>query len=705
MMQDQQTYQRAVVAAIIGLLAQSCLSLVVLVASLWAGSHALTTTTWYLFGGLPIWIILLLIYYQHRLERIESLETEQLVRTDTTAAAIFDEHAEDLQISRRRLARLNKWGPNVVSLFVAGYLLIVGLLRMYDGDAILSLESFGEFFATPGADKGNRVLAEWVDSGPITILSVSLALVMFLVARYISGMTKAKQWQLLRGGAGYLMGNAVVTVMIGVASIVMLFGGGNKVGFQILTMVVPLFMTLIGAEIAVAFLLNLYRPRRSGEVPRPAFDSRLLGWLTSPESLGRIVSETLNYQFGFEISRSWFYQVLSRAITPMLILGVVALMLLSSLVVVQPHEQAIVIRMGRIVGQPLEPGMHFKLPWPFSTARAYPVGRIQQIAVGSIDHPPEPGTAILWTTSHTHDEEEKERFLITAATRLEGIKRTSGQDSVEESVPGTSLVAAEVFVQHKIDNLQRYVQAGEKESERMLRVLANRCVKEYFANHDIDTILGHGRVQAGQELQGMIQEAVDDPRLELGLKVVFVGVAGVHPPQEEDVAASFHRQIGALQVKQSSIRKAEREAVMTLAKVAGSRDLALRIDQAITHVDELKRQKADPAAVKEADDQVKQLLEKEAKGRAAELIQQARAYRSQRALGEQAAARRFEAQLTAYRQAPHYYRRRAHLDALLKHITNARVFSISGELGTPSVIEVDLSDTAIGYDTAMDAEP
>ena len=42
-------------------------------------------------GGLPIWIILWLVYNQHRLERVEALETEQLAADDARTTAFFDE--------------------------------------------------------------------------------------------------------------------------------------------------------------------------------------------------------------------------------------------------------------------------------------------------------------------------------------------------------------------------------------------------------------------------------------------------------------------------------------------------------------------------------------------------------------------------------------------------------------------------------------
>src|SRR5690606_6959550 len=85
----------------------------------------------------PIWIVLMMIYHQHRLERMEALETEQLASRDASAAAIFDERAQDLHVARRRLDRLYKWGLGGVSIVLALYLVIVGGTLFYANYAAL----------------------------------------------------------------------------------------------------------------------------------------------------------------------------------------------------------------------------------------------------------------------------------------------------------------------------------------------------------------------------------------------------------------------------------------------------------------------------------------------------------------------------------------------------------------------------------------
>ena len=55
------------------------------------------------------------------------------------------------------------------------------------------------------------------------------------------------------------------------------------------------------------------RPRRVGEFPRASFDSSSLSLLAQPGSVVRSINEAVNYQFGFDITSSWGYQLLLRS--------------------------------------------------------------------------------------------------------------------------------------------------------------------------------------------------------------------------------------------------------------------------------------------------------------------------------------------------------------------------------------------------------
>ena len=722
MTEDQQTYRRATAAALIGLATQVGLTTVVALVGLWAGSPALWAATYYLFGGLPIWLFLALLYNQHRLERLEALESEQLATNSADASAIFTEHGEELDYARRRLDKFYRWGLPVASMVVAGYLTVIGAFWLIRNSSIEAADSLGSS----------------ADPKILLALGIAITFVTFIIARYLAGMTRVKQWQLLRGGATFLMGNALVVALVAVAALLTWLE--VSAAFSVLAVVVPGVPVIIGIEILLALLMGVYRPRRPGEIPRAPFDSRIFGLLSSPESIGTAIGEAINYQFGFEISRSWFCRLMAKAVTPLTVFALVVLILISSIVVIEPHQQAIEVRCGDLVGDPLGPGLHWKMPWPVSKVWKYPVRRIQQISVGSVGMV-DRSKPILWTSDHAIDSEE---YLITGATKYGGQEITStaiGQ--IGATLPGMALIVADVIVQFRVKNLKQFVTnvtnpdnlitaAQQREQWKklvdawqvagaadrhplmgkvaidpcpVLTALANRRVNLYFAQKDIDTVLTVGRFEAGQKLRDSIQQDVD--LHELGLEIVFVGVAGIHPPQKEKVANAFHEQIGALQERQTLYEEAERERIEKLAIVAGSYEQALAIFQKIKHFERLEEQihkneshGGDESLTRQYESQRREInsMLTHLRGEAAEVLYEAYAYRWKKVVAERSRVQRFQAQLYAFNQAKQYYPMRLYFDVLASGLKDKKKIVVSADQARKLEIRVDLKnvESALG---------
>ena len=688
MSQDQLTYRRAASAATVGLVVQAALTLVVMILGLYAHSPAIQAAGWYLLGGLPIWGVLVALYHQHRLERIEALE---VAGVDAGAASLFTDQAENLQLAGRRLKHLYKWGLGAVSLAVAVYLVISGLVllsafRQAYLDGTLASSAMGDGVSTMG----------------VMLIAAAAVFVAFVVARFESGMAAGPTWGLLRGPAGYMMGNCLALVLVLFGLLLAHYGNTTVLGW--LAAVIPSVMVVMGAEVFLSLLLGFYRPRRPGEVSQPAFDSRLLGWMVSPGSIAKAVGEALNYQFGFEVSRSWFYQLLARAVVPLVVFGLGSLILMSSVVVVAPHEQAVATRFGRIRGAVMGPGLHVVLPWPLSRIEKYTVGRVHQVVVGSASTLSDPDEPFLWTGRHA----EHEEYLIAAPTPLTAWRGEQGGEDAQTS--GVSLVGAQVAVQYRLSDPKQYISTA-RDPEGMITALADRRLNAYLMTHDIDTLLGPARTTAGQELRQQIQ--ADVQAAGLGMEVVFVGIVGIHPPADGGVAAAFLEQIGSLQERQSRIEQAKREAIETLAAVAGSQNQAIEIDRAIMELQEHQEREGlspDPDAVQARENErrrhevrIEQLLTS-ARGLAAKLIYEARADRWERAISERAMAERFSAEMLAYLNAPGYYRARRYLDALAEGLGDSRKYILVGDHSRLPVFRIDLKDAGSTIDSLLDPD-
>jgi regulator of protease activity HflC (stomatin/prohibitin superfamily) len=670
---DAMVFRRAVTAAVAGLVIQIALLVATGLTALWGDSQALYAAAWHMLGGLPIWIVLALIYQQHESERLQRLAAEKLADGGRDSSAIFGNLSDDLDAARGRLERLYRYGLPIVSGIVAVYLLAAG-------GTLLSFRLRG--LTAAGAASG---LAAGCEPVGLMFVTAAIAFTAFVSARWISGYARQRAWQLLRGGASYLMSCFVIALVLFVGAAAVAVADDAQV-FGWLAVVIPSVMILVGIEILLTSLLESYRPRVPGEIPRPAFDSRMLGLLTAPESLGRVVAETISYQFGVEVSRSWLYQLLGSAVTPLSILGIGVLVGLSCLSIVGPDERGITLRFGTMVGEPLPPGLHFKLPWPIETTELHPVGQVQEILISSdLTGRSRNAQAILWTSDGDKDSMlGQEDFLSAPGPAADGAAST-----------GVSLVSADVIVQFSVGDLRRFV-LGAVDHRQILRLVAQRETSQYFAAHDIDQLLGEGRTQAGAELERAIQDRLD--AMGLGVQVVGVAVTALHPPIGR-VSRAFHYQIGAVQQRETSIQLAHKEAVKKLAQVAGSVDLSMRIDAAIRRLDALRAGGETQQAVV-AEQEIERLLS-EARGEAAELVHQARAYRCRRAVGERASGERFAGELLAYETSPVYYRTRRFLEVLADGLTGRRKFVIAGEAGEAPIFRMDFSDPTSAMDTLL----
>jgi regulator of protease activity HflC (stomatin/prohibitin superfamily) len=677
---DQSLYRRGTIAALVGLGIQVGLTVAFGVVGVWTESPAIQAATWHMLIGVPIWVILALVYSQHEVERRETLAADRLAAQDAASSVLFGDLSDELQRARQRLANLLGYGLPAVSFLVATALVTGGLLLLW------------RFFALAAARGPGVVTTLGPAANPVGLMFVSgaLSFVAFIAARWISGYTRVREWQLLRGGASYLMSCFVLAALVLVGSIVAAVLDDTWF-FRVVAVAVPAVMILVGLEILLTGLLEAYRPKRPGELPRPAFDSRVLGLLTAPESLGQVVGDLINYQFGVEVSRSWLYRLLGSSLAPLTLLGAAVLLGLSCLMVVGPDEQGVVMRFGELRGPARGPGLHVKLPWPVETAATLPVGRVQQITVSSdaagraADEP-----ALLWTT-------QDDRLATIGMEYYPTVLDAAAEGA---AASGMGLVAADVVVQYRVRDLLSFLE-GSLSPREALVVLTQQEASRYFGSHALDELLTRGRTAGGPELERAIQGRAD--ALGLGLDIVGVAITTLRPPGGK-VARAFHRQIGAQQDRETLIQDGRKQAVTTLARVAGSVELSSRINAAIVELDALRTGSGtatDAAPLVAARELEIERLLGEARGEAAELIHAARGYRWSKAIGERSARERFAGELLAFEKSPDYYRVRRFLEVLADGLAERRKFVIAGEHGDLPVLQMDFSDSASAIDTLL----
>ena len=283
----------------------------------------------------------------------------------------------------------------------------------------------------------------------------------FLFSRWCLGLAGPAPWRLLRAAGSYLFANVLAIAAVAGAMLAIHQGYGQV--DRIVAAVIPLIQIVLAVELLLNLLLDFYRPRVAGQEERPAFDSRLFNFIAEPGRIGHSIAEALNYQFGFEVSRTWFYQLLSRAFVPLLVVGGAVMLGMTSVVVVEQGQQVVVLHWGRTSPscKPLEAGMHLKWPWPIDSIQRFDVSAIHEIMLGTGRERSEQerqnaivptGTfagreLYLWTAEHGKREEKD--FLVAIPP---DVYRAAGGDQR----PPVSIIKLVVLVHYVITDIYKY---------------------------------------------------------------------------------------------------------------------------------------------------------------------------------------------------------------------------------------------------------
>jgi len=553
------------------------------------------------------------------LEETERLEMEDLARS-RKRSALFENSAADAFPARRSREQFEKWMLPAFTIVL--FVLQAGAVWWFYQRHTMANPASSENAALGGA------------------MFAGVAVIQLLLGLYATKLARYAKERLLRpGGASLLMGSLVA--LIASVTETLDYFGYPQWDLKIAWILTGL-LGLIAFETLLALIFEAYRPRVQGKPTRLIYESRLVGLLGQPTGLFSTAAQALDYQFGFKVSETWFFQFMERALGRLLLIQFGLLLLLTTVVVIEPGEQALLERFGRPVSsrEVLEPGLHLKFPWPIDRAHRHATRKIQSFNVGFVPH--EEGDAgsdervLLWTRPHYAEEFN---MLVASDEQLE----QSGDE--DQRIP-VNLLTVSIPVQYQVRDLRQWAYA-HADPAMLLERLANREVVRYLASVDIETIMSSGRSEASAELKRRIAESAEKEKL--GVDILFIGLQDIHPPmgnKEIQVAAAYEQVIGAEQDKESAILAAEGDAFEMLPT-------------------------AQADAVKTVNDARSESVLKiaEAQGRAGQFIHQ----------------------LAAHRIAPEVYDTRTYLETFSKAVAPARKYVVLPET-TREVVILNLED-------------
>lgn len=640
----------------------------------WSGFVAVWAVGWQILAAAFIWLVLAIQFHQRSLAEQERLDMTQLV-DEKRASTIFQgqgERATLLAAAQRRLELIEKW-------FVPGFAVVIAAYEIVMGLYVLRGVS-----AADASTQQPLVCA---------VVMTAVAFVTFLLSRYATGMSAEPPWKPLRAGGSFLLGVAVVCFALALGLAAIHFQ--HYLPLRIIGYIIPVLLIVLGVETSLNVVLDIYRPRLRGQYSRAAFDSRLLGIINEPGGIFRSAAAAIDYQFGFEVSQTWFYKLLEKAIVPLILFSAATLYLASCIVVVGPDEEAIIERFGNPLTADSQvrlarPGIHFKLPWPIDIARRHPTKEINEIYVGYVPNTdpktgrviPEP--SLLWGQTHYKEEQS---FLVAS--------EYPGQ-LLDESAPPVGLVKANVPVQYRIKDLYAFVY-NHSDPAKLLEDICYQELTRFTASAKVEvddtgsrqdvaeeSLLGAGRDRAKDTLFRRIQQAVDDQ--DLGIEVVFVGVQGIHPPAE--VAPDYEAVIGAIQQKQALVLEAEAERNRTLSTLVGSVARAAELAELAARYQRAQAQE-DRAEIERLGQQLDDAFA-QATGDIYRVLAEAKSYAYQKAALAKATGERFAGQLKAFRAAPTIYPRLQRLVVLDEVLPSARKYIVVADANDSQVTILDL---------------
>ncbi len=565
---SETSHARSRRATLYGLVIQLVATIAAIALAIKTLSPALYGLGVFLACGLPVWFVTLLVFRQQELAALEALDLEELRRERETVGASEGMFAADsgFQIARTRLDWMVKWLLPGFGL-LSGVLLIVGAAWLFrtirfalDSEAYQALQD---------AELG-------------FILLLILTGFLFFYARYAAGLARVPEWQIIRGCGSFMLAAAVAGLAAVVAFGAHIYSPGTDWEVWV-AQAIPVLMALLGAETVLNFVLDIYRPKTPGTIPRTCFDSRIVGLFAEPGGLTHSLQEAINYQFGFKVTQTRLFAMVQSHLLGLVLVTVIAIWLLTCIVIVQPYERVIVERFGRQMNaeQPLAPGVHFKLPAPIEVARRYNTEQLHEFVVGyrrSDDVGAYNEDAIpveLWTDEQ-HAGRDHFNFCVAPIRDQESSPdRAAFRDFEDERSAAkrapVHMARMAVYVTYRIrrDGLADFTQNAD-DPHRAIRRIAWEEALRYNAGKDYITLMGAGRLALGSDLKRRIAQQV--AAMKLGLEVVYVGAQQVHPVKP--VAEAFREYVNAQQIKLAEIRKARVDESKILSLVAGDASLA-----------------------------------------------------------------------------------------------------------------------------------
>lgn len=222
-------------------------------------------------------------------------------------------------------------------------------------------------------------------------------------------------------------------------------------------------------------------------------------------------------------------------IVPVLI--IVAVGAITSYYIVQPEEQAVVKRFGKVVAQK-QPGLHFKLPFGIDTAQMVPTARVLKQEFGFRTE------SIGGRTQYRKDRGHRDESLMLTGD--------------------LKVIDVEWVVQYRVNDADKFLHQV-REPEQTLRDVSESVMRRIVGNSLGSDVLTEKRVQVATTSKNELQKAMD--KFDLGIQISTIELQDVTPP--ETVKPAFNEVNQAEQERERFINEAEKRRNQVIPRAEG----------------------------------------------------------------------------------------------------------------------------------------
>lgn len=209
-----------------------------------------------------------------------------------------------------------------------------------------------------------------------------------------------------------------------------------------------------------------------------------------------------------------------KRLARIIVLAAIAMYVLSGVYVVQPDERGVVKRLGRVIADDIQPGIHYRVPWPIDSVERPQVTAIKRMSVG-----------------------------YKIVDQLKGLPPESRES---QFVTGDeNIIEVQLLIQYVISDPAQFLYAIE-EPHWLVRKVGESVLTEKVATLGVDAVLTTAKLEVAQAVKTEAQNLLD--AYGSGIEVVAAHLQEVNPPRE--VADAFRNVASAREDKSRIIQEA-----------------------------------------------------------------------------------------------------------------------------------------------------